>query len=121
MARMQRALPVLLVALTVAGCGSRLPMPRTGKHGEDEVAAVVAYPPPPGKVEIIQPPPPGMKHPVWVDGEQEWKGSRWVWKEGGWHDEAPDEVYAPPITERQPDGRLVHLGGKWRKAPGPPP
>jgi hypothetical protein len=75
--------------------------------------------PPPGKVEIVTPRPNTMKHPVWIDGEWEWNSRRWLWKENGWHDEPPDKGYAPPITRRLPDGRILYLPGK-KDEPVPP-
>jgi hypothetical protein len=114
---MSRALPALSVLLALAGCSGGLPQPRFGPHGNDEVGQVVPTPPPPGQVEIIPQRPAGLKHPVWLDGEWEWSGRRWVWKEHGWQEEPPGEVYALPVTRRQPqsDGKLVHLPGTWRK------
>jgi hypothetical protein len=66
-------------------------------------------------VEIVPPVPKEYKHPIWVDGEQEWSGRRWVWKPGGWRDQAPDECYLPPATKRLADGRIVHAPGVWKK------
>jgi hypothetical protein len=106
--------PVLGVMIFLGACGSSLPAPRTGPHA-DEKPAVVPYPSPPGEVEIIPPRPPNLKHPVWVDGEQQWNGRRWAWKDGGWRDQAPDEYFAPPITWRASDGTLLHYPGIWKR------
>ena len=114
---MKRAVSVLAVLLAAAGCGGSLPQPRLGPHGSDETGQVVPTPPPPGQVEIIPKRPPELKHPIWVDGEWEWTGRRWVWKEHGWQEDQPGQIYALPVTRRlpPPDGRLVHLPGIWRK------
>jgi len=113
-----RPLPLLGMVLSLVAlvaCGSSLPAPRTGPHADDETPMVVPYPPPPGEVEVIPPRPPTLKHPVWVDGEQQWNGRRWAWKEGGWRDEAPDEYFAPSTTKRASDGTLLHNPGVWKK------
>jgi hypothetical protein len=107
-------LAVLGMVLSLVACSSSLPAPRTGPH-TDEKPATVPYPPPPGEVEVIPPRPPAFKHPVWVDGEQQWNGRRWAWKDGGWRDQASDEYFAPPTTERASDGTLVHYPGIWKK------
>jgi hypothetical protein len=103
------------IALGAAGCGPVLPPPRPCPSDDGRTAAVVSSPPPPGGVEIVPPAPKDFKHPVWVDGEQEWSGRRWVWKPGGWRDQAPDECYARPVTQRLADGRIVHVPGLWKK------
>lgn len=114
-----RPLPLLGVVVSLAACASSLPTPRTGPHA-NEKPLVVPYPPPPGEVEVIPPRPPASKDPVWVDGEQQWNGRRWAWKEGGWRDQAPDEYFAPSTTERASDGTLLHYPGIWKKVGAPP-
>jgi hypothetical protein len=117
-----RRFRALGMVVSLAACTSSLTAPRTGPHA-DETPAVVPYPPPPGEVEVIPPRPPGLKNPVWIDGEQQWNGRRWAWKEGGWRDQAPDEYFAPPTTERASDGSLLHYAGVWKKigaSPRPP-
>jgi hypothetical protein len=69
--------------------------------------------PPPGKVEVVPPRPKDLKHPVWVDGEWEWSGRRWTWKEHGWQEQPQGESYALPTTRRLADGRLGHYPGAW--------
>lgn len=109
-----RRVAIVLVAALACGCGGSLPGPKLGEHG-GETAQVVPDMPPPGKVEIVPPKPPEMKHPVWIDGEWEWTGRRWSWKERGWTDAPEGMVFAPPLTRRLPDGRIIHLPGEWRK------
>jgi len=111
---MRRPRWALLAALSFVACAPTLPVPRTGEHGGEQ-PLVVLTPPPPGRVEVVPPRPRELKHPVWVDGEWEWVGRRWVWKERGWQDEPPGAYYAPPVTKRQPDGRLLHFPGTWKK------
>lgn len=112
--------PLLLVVLAVSllACGGSLPEPRYTTH-DGEKAQVVPSMPPPGKVEIVPARPPALKHPVWIDGEWEWTGRLWTWKEHGWVDPSPGDAYALPLTQRLPDGRLVHFHGVWKKD-GPP-
>ena len=111
---------VLLVALSVAACSAHLPTPRTGPH-LGEQPAIVPFPPPPGKVEVIPPRPPALRDPVWIDGEWDWTGRRWQWKDGAWSDQAPDAYYAPPTTLRASDGTLEYLPGVWKKKAAPAP
>jgi hypothetical protein len=110
-----RGRALALLALGTAACGPVLPPPRYCKTDDGRTAAVVPSPPPPGQVEIVPPTPKDLRHPVWVDGEQEWTGNRWVWRPGGWKDQAPDECYAPPFTKNLTDGRIVHLPSIWKK------
>jgi hypothetical protein len=70
--------------------------------------------PPPGKVEVVPPRPKDLKHPVWIDGEWEWSGRRWTWKEHGWQELPSGESYALPTTRRLADGRLGHYPGAWK-------
>ena len=105
---------VLAAAVTLLACGSPLPTPRTGPH-LGEVPVTIPYPPPPGRVEIIPARPPALKHPVWVDGEWDWGGRRWQWKDGVWADQAPDTYYALPLTLRASDGTLEFFPGGWKK------
>jgi hypothetical protein len=110
-----RALPVLFAVLALVAC-STLPVPRICRHGKPEVAVVVPYPPPPGKIEIILDRPSNLKHPVWIDGEWTWKGRRWEWTDGTWQ-ENRDGWYAPAKTVRISDGTLVQYPGIWRNEP----
>ena len=74
------------------------------------------YPPPPARVEAIPSPPKDMKDPVWVDGEWQWRGRRWVWQPGQWELPYRDGYYAPPATVRLSDGSLVYYAGDWKAA-----
>lgn len=122
MSRGGRVLASLLLALFL-GCGGSIPSPPTGPH-VDEEATAVPYPPPPGKVEVVPEPPKEMKKPVWIDGEWQWRGRRWVWQVGAWQELNPGSYYAPATAVRLADGTLVYFTGKWKprsKTPPPPP
>lgn len=109
------ALAALLALAATPGCGSGLNLPVTGRHADDEEPVSVPTPPPPGKVEIIAKPPANLKDPVWIDGEMDWTGRRWQWREGRWEVPPPDSYYAPPATVRRADGSLAHYKGAWKK------
>jgi hypothetical protein len=87
-----------------------------GEHQGDDPQIVISMPPP-GNVEIVPAVPRDLKRAVWIDGEWDWTGRRWVWKEHGWQEAKAGLVYDPPVTRRLPDGRLVHFPGKWKKKP----
>ncbi len=110
----------LLALVALAGCGGALPEPPYANH-DGTTSQVVPSVPPPGKVEVVTPRPKEMKHPVWIDGEWEWSGRRWTWKEHGWVDAPPGQSYARPTTARLPDGRLVYYPGAWKKDAPPSP
>jgi hypothetical protein len=103
--------------LLVVACTGTLPEPPLGdgRHTGDEPQIVLSMPPP-GKVQIAPPRPPTMRDAVWIDGEWEWTGRRWVWQDHGWQSAEPKSVYELPSTKRLPDGRLVHFAGRWKKA-----
>jgi hypothetical protein len=103
------------LALVLPACGSSVPVPKTGPHTNEE-PVLVPYPPPPARVEVIPSPPKDLKNPVWVDGEWQWKGRRWVWQAGQWELPYPDGYYAPPATVRLADGTLVYYSGDWKAA-----
>jgi hypothetical protein len=104
---------VAILALALVACGSnRLPVPPNGPH-VDETPTLVPYPPPPARVEIIPDPPKEMKNPVWIDGEWQWKGRRWVWQRGQWEMPLPGGYYAPSATVALSDGTLAWFPGKW--------
>jgi hypothetical protein len=110
-----------LAGIALAACSRALPAPRMGPHVGDE-PITVPMSPPAGKVEIVPPKPETMKDPVWIDGQWDWNGRRWVWKDGGWEDQKehpPGSYYAPPATVRLADGTLVYFRGAWKDgAPG---
>jgi hypothetical protein len=108
---------LLLLGFALAACTGALPVPKTGPHiGDDPI--VVPTEPPPGKVQVVPPPPAEMKKPVWIDGEYEWNGRRWVWKAGRW-EEPQGDYWATAITVRMPDGTLAHFKGQWKKGAAP--
>lgn len=113
---MKRA--ALLTLVLLAACGRPFPVPLTGPHVGDEPVPVPS-PPPPGKVEIITKRPPELKNPVWVDGEWQWTGRRWVWKDGSWQDGSQGDYYAPSTTVRLADGSIVLFKGAWKKKTEP--
>jgi hypothetical protein len=103
------------IAALLSACGASVPVPKTGPHTNEE-PVLVPYPPPPARVEVIPSPPPNLKDPVWIDGEWQWKGRRWVWQPGQWELPYADGYYALPTTVRLADGTLVYYPGDW-KAP----
>jgi hypothetical protein len=103
----------LMVAGVVAvGCQSNLPVPATTSHA-NELSIPVPYPPPPARAEVIPEMPIDMKSPVWVDGDWQWKGRRWVWQPGQWVVPYPGSLYAPPKAVRLSDGTIGWYPGKW--------
>lgn len=106
------ALPLLVA------CGASIPVPVTGSHTRDEQTVPIPYPPPPARVEVVTDVPKDMPGAVWVDGEWQWKGRRWVWSAGQWQQPLPGGYYAPPAVVRFEDGTLEYYAGTWKKAPG---
>lgn len=108
---------LLLFAATAAlfGCTpvSIIPVPPTGPH-IGEVPALVPYPAPAARVEVVGQAPASMKDAVWIDGEWLWKSRRWVWQGGHWDLPLPGGYYAPPVTVRLGDGALAHYAGAWK-------
>jgi hypothetical protein len=105
---------ILACALTLLACsGERLPVPPTGPHKRDAMLVIVPYPPPPARVEVVPPPPKEMLDPVWIDGEWQWKGRRWVWQRGGWDTSHAGMYYAPSATMHLSDGSIAWYSGKW--------
>jgi hypothetical protein len=64
-------------------------------------------------VEILVPPPEDLDNPVWVDGEWQWRGRRWVWLAGRWEVPFQGAYYARATTVRRADGALVWFAGVW--------
>jgi len=106
-------LAALALALALPACGHSIPTPPTGPHSADDPALVVPYPPPPARVEISPVPPAELKGAVWVDGEWQWRGRRWVWLPGRWEVPYPGAYFAPAIAVRRADGDLVWFAGVW--------
>ena len=102
----------LAATLPVSACSHSLPVPATGPHTGDE-PVIVPYPPPPARVEVVPPAPPALKGSVWVDGEWQWKGRRWVWQPGQWELPYAGSYYAPATTIRLADGSLAYFPGNW--------
>ena len=109
------ALLAFLLALPLFGCTavSVVPSPPTGPHLAEE-PALVPYPPPAARVEVVGSAPANMKDGVWIDGEWLWKARRWVWQGGHWDMPLPGGYYAPPVTVRLSDGALAHYAGAWK-------
>lgn len=106
------ACAAITAAAAAAGCGESLPVPVTTSH-ENETSIPVPYPPPPARAEVIPEVPLAMKEPVWVDGDWQWMGRRWVWHAGKWMVPEPGTAYAPPKTVRLSDGTVGWYPGKW--------
>lgn len=107
---------VLALSLLSSGCGSAIASPKLGPHYREE-PLIVPYPPPPARVETIPRMPREMKQKaVWIDGEWQWKGRRWIWQEGRWELPYPDGYFAPATTLRISDGTLYYYQGEWKKA-----
>lgn len=102
-------------ATTLSGCSEALPIPPTGPHTLSE-PTYVPYPHPAAKPEIIPPVDVAGENAVWVDGEWEWKGTRWVWQPGRWETPYPGSYYARPVVVRMRDGRLAWYRGEWHSA-----
>ena len=97
------------------GCSSGLPLAPTGPHTGDE-PTFVPFPHPAAKPEIIPPVNVAGENAVWVDGEWEWKGTRWVWQPGRWETPYPGSYYARSVVVRTQDGRLAWYRGSWHSA-----
>ncbi|AKT36224.1 hypothetical protein [Chondromyces crocatus] len=104
---------ILCASLSPLACGNAIPTPELGRHSPQDPFAIVPYPPPPAHVEVVPGPPEGVKDPVWVDGEWQWRNRRWVWLPGRWEEPYPGAFFAPSTTVRRPDGGLVWFGGVW--------
>jgi len=111
---MPRAALAIVGVLALTACDQSIPTPRLGPHSNEE-PVTVPYPPPPAKVEVIPSPPQELKNPVWIDGEWQWKGRRWVWQAGQWELPAAGGYYAPPTTLRLADGTLLYYPGTWKE------
>ena len=117
-----RRIQVLLIAAlasasagVLAGCSPGVPVAPVGPHVGDE-PTFVPFPHPAAKPEIIPPVNVRGENAVWVDGEWEWKGTRWVWQPGRWETPYPGSYYARPVVVRMQDGRLAWYRGTWHSA-----
>src|SRR5262245_9843737 len=123
MVRAVRLSAAMLAVVMLGACGSSLPTPKTGPHPAGTTSYVeVPFPPPAARVEVIPPKP--QEGAVWLDGEWSWQGRRWVWESGGWILPPSGGYFAPWITNRLADGRLMFAPGAWyadKGQPLPPP
>jgi hypothetical protein len=103
--------------LGLLGCASSIPVPETGSHTRDEQTIAIPYPPPPARVEVVPAMPKDIPGAVWVDGEWQWKGRRWVWSPGQWQAPLLGGYYAPPTVVRFEDGTLEYYAGTWKAGP----
>ena len=111
--RLRRAVLLALLAALWACSGTPLPVPPSGPHKREALLTIVPYPPPAARVEIVPPPPREFADPVWIDGEWQWKGRRWVWQRGQWDIAHPGMYYAPSATVHLSDGTIAWYSGKW--------
>lgn len=114
---MSRARALAAALPLLVACGASIPVPVTGSHTRDEQTVPIPYPPPPARVEVVSDAPRDMPGAVWVDGEWQWKGRRWVWSPGQWQQPLPGGYYAPPAVVRFEDGTLEYYAGTWKKPP----
>lgn len=111
------ALCVALVLALLPACSSSLPKPAGGKVPLSDMIEV-PYPPPPGRVETV--PPQKTAGQVWIDGQWEWDGNGWKWREGAWSTPPPDAYFTPWMTKRRADGQLLFARAEWRDKAGRP-
>ena len=111
------ALGVLLALALLPACAASLARPASGKVPNDEMIEV-PYPPPPARVETI----PEKKRvgQVWLDGQWEWDGKAWKWRDGAWTTPPPDANFTPCSTRRRGDGQLLFTRAEWRDKQGRP-
>jgi hypothetical protein len=112
--------PALAMALST--CGGQLAAPPTGPHraGAHNPAIIVAFPPPPAKVECIPEQP--REQCVWLDGSWRWTPRRWQWLEGAWLVPPANCYYAAaysqwlrsgPISGGKQRDQLYYFRGAW--------
>jgi hypothetical protein len=111
------ALRVVLLFALLPACSSSLPRPPAGLVPTSDMIEV-PYPPPPGRVEII--PPKKTAGQVWIDGQWEWDGNGWKWREGAWSTPPPNAYFTPWMTKRRADGQLLFARAEWRDKAGRP-
>jgi hypothetical protein len=108
-----------MLSVVLLACRSTIPTPRTGTPPAGaRVYLDVPYPPPAAQVEVIPALP--REGAVWVDGQWTWQGKRWIWDSGGWVMPPANSYFAPWLTYRQADGRLLFSGGSWHSDDGRP-
>ena len=96
----------------LVGCIPALPEPTIVAHSGQSPPVVVPFYPPPARVDVVPDAPRGLVAPVWIDGEWEWQGRRWIWQPGSWSEGAGGLEYAPPVVLRRSDGKLVWFRGE---------
>jgi hypothetical protein len=117
--RRRRLAALLAVAALTHACGGSIAAPRTGTPPAGaRVYIEVPYPPPAAEVEVVPARP--REGSVWVDGEWSWQGKRWVWQPGGWFLPPPSGYFAPWLTYRQANGRLLFTASSWHDDDGRP-
>src|SRR5580698_3675581 len=107
--------PGLLVSALLAACNADMPRPRYVGQTTASLR-LVAYPPPPARVEFVPARPPGR--PVWVDGEWTWSGSEWSWTAGRWVVSPAGASFAPWTTVRDERGNVYYANGVWKNGEG---
>lgn len=115
--------PFLFTLATILGCGGALPHPPFAPQTTDALA-VVASPPPPGRVERVPGKPTGAD--VWVEGEWIQRAGRWSWLLGRWVKTPIGARYRPWVVVRTSDGTVYYAPSSWQSAQGaalpePPP
>lgn len=99
---MKKHIAVLILAGTIS----------MGAASAAEIFARVAPPPPVrmGAVGVA----PRLGY-VWVNGYQEWRGGRYIWREGRWmRPRYPGGAWVEPRWERRRDG-YGFVRGYWRR------
>jgi hypothetical protein len=111
------ALRAMLLLALLPACSTSLPKPPAGLVPPSEMIEV-PYPPPPARVEDI--PPRKASGEVWIDGQWEWDGKAWKWREGAWMTPPPNAYFTPWMTKRRGDGQLLFARAEWRDKSGRP-
>lgn len=113
-----RFAPTLRLALLALGACATVQAARAAPP-----AIVIAPTAPPGAVRLVQyqpPPPPPRARPipapragkVWVQGHWEWRGNRYIWRDGHWVGMRPGQHYVQPSWVER-NGRWHYQGGRW--------
>lgn len=112
-ARLSRlALPAaVLLFWLLPACSPSLPRPPACTIPNSDMIEV-PYPPPPARVETI--PLKKAETEVWIDGQWEWDGKGWKWREGAWTTPPANAYFTPWSTKRRGDGQLLFTRAEWR-------
>ena len=111
------ALRAFLLCALLPACSGSLPRPPTGPVPPGDMIEV-PYPPPPARVETI--PVQKTAGEVWIDGQWEWDGKAWKWREGAWSTPPENAYFTPWMTKRRGDGQLLFARAEWRDKAGRP-